>query len=277
MKSIFTYTDYRICIKDAITSKQSVNPLFSLRSAALHMGISSGSLTRILNSSRNAGPALCTKFITFLGLRKREAEYFKLLVKFESLKEVHQRRACYQQILHLRAERRTPVPQEHHRFFTQWFHIALFELLKIHPEPPDYEKLGALLRPQVSAARIRKASVLLEKLGYIQFASDGTVITLQPFLSTGDTWQSTAIHDFQVTMAELGAKALNTIPKPERDFSTLTVALCGDAVEKIRAIIKEARTEISSVEEKCTSPDRVYQINFQCFPLSTHSKNETSS
>jgi uncharacterized protein (TIGR02147 family) len=268
MDSIFTYSDYRAFIKDAIEEKRSRNPGFSYRCAANRIGISSGSLTRVLNGSRHAGTALLGKLIPFLGLKKREAEYFSLLVQFESVKEETARRLCYQEILKLRAERNKPVPDENHLFFEQWYHVALFELLRTIKDPVDYSKLGSLLQPAISESKTRKALELLERLGYIKKSADAVMCTTEPFLTTGDTWESVAIHGFQVAISELAASALDTVPKRERDFSTLTMALSEDAFTKIRQILQRARSEIAAVEKTCTDPERVYQINFQCFPLS---------
>jgi uncharacterized protein (TIGR02147 family) len=268
MKSIFTYSNYRTYIKDAIEEKQNRNPGFSYRCAANRIGISSGSLTRILNGSRHAGTALLGKLIIFLGLKKREAEYFSLLAQFESIKVESARRHCYQEILKLRAERNKPVPEEKHRFFERWYHVALFELLRTIKEPVDYAQLGSMLQPAVSESKTRKAMEHLERLGYIKNSGDAVRCTTEPFLTTGDTWESVAIHAFQVAISELAASALDTVPKEERDFSTLTMALSEDAFLKIREIVKKARSEIAAVEEACSNPERVYQINFQCFPLS---------
>jgi uncharacterized protein (TIGR02147 family) len=268
MESIFTYCDYRDYIKDAIEEKRKKNCGFSYRCAAVRIGISSGSLTRILNGSRHAGAELITKLIVFLGLKKREAEYFSLLAQFESIKDENKRRCCYQDILKMRAERNKPVPKENHQFFEQWYHVALFELLRTIKEPVDCAKLGAMLLPAISESKIRKALELLERLGYVKQNGDGGPCPAAPFLTTGDTWESVAIHAYQVAISELAASALDTVPKEERDFSTLTMALSEEAFGKIREIIKQARTEIAAVEKACTGPDRVYQINFQCFPLS---------
>jgi uncharacterized protein (TIGR02147 family) len=268
MESIFTYSDYRAYIRDAIGEKQHRNPGFSYRSAAGRMGISSGSLTRILNGSRHAGTELQAKLITFLGLKKREAEYFSLLAQFESIKEETARRHCYQEILKLRADRNKQVPEENHRFFDQWYHVALFELLRTLKKPVEPAQLGAMLQPPISESKTRKAMELLERLGYVKKAGETGLRTTEPFLTTGDTWESVAIHAFQVAISELAASALDTIPREERDFSTLTIALSGEAFAKIREIVKQARAEIAEVEKNCTDPERVYQINFQCFPLS---------
>jgi uncharacterized protein (TIGR02147 family) len=274
MDSIFTYSDYRSYIKDAIDEKRKKNPQYSCRSAASRMGISSGSLTRILNGTRHAGPELLPKLITFLGLKKREAEYFLLIVGFESIKDENKRRARYQKILKMRAERNKPVPPEHYRFFEQWYHVALFELLRTGKYKGDNAAFGAMLIPPVSESKTRKALDLLKRLGYIRQSDNGEIQPTQPFLTTGDSWESVAIHAFQVAMSNLGAQALDTIPKEERDFSTLTMALSKEAFEKVRDVVKKARMEISTIERDCSAPDRVYQINFQSFPLSIDHEKE---
>jgi uncharacterized protein (TIGR02147 family) len=62
--------------------------------------------------------------------------------------------------------------------------------------------------------------------------------------------------------------ALDSFPKSERDFSTLTVSLSPGSFEAARDIMRKARQEILALDEKETDPRRVYQMNFQLFPLS---------
>ena len=274
MNSIFTYSDYREYIKDAIQEKRKKNPQYSYRCAASRMGISSGSLARILNGTRHAGREMMHKLIAFLGLKKKEAEYFSLIARFESIKDENKRRDCYRKILKMRAERNKPIPPGNYRFFEQWYHIALFELLRTEKYTGDNAAFGAMLVPPISESKTRKAIELLKRLGYIQESKDGSIRPAQPFLTTGDTWESVAIHAFQSAMSNLGAQALDTIPKEERDFSTLTMALSKEAFEKVRDVVKKARMEISAIERDCAAPDRVYQINFQCFPLSVKNGKE---
>ncbi len=280
MNSIYTYSDYRGYIKDAIEEKRKKNPRYSYRAAAKRIGISSGSLARILNGTRHAGCGLLRKLIVFLGLKKREAEYLSLIAGFESIKDENKRRACYREILKMRArraeraERSKPVPREHYRFFEQWYHVALFELLRTGKYTGDNAAFGAMLVPPVSESKTRKALDLLKRLGYVHQSGDGATRATQPFLTTGDSWESAAIHAFQAAMSNLGVRALDTMRKEERDYSTLTMTLSKDAFEKVRAIVKKARMEISAVERDCAAPDRVYQVNFQCFPLSIDNERE---
>jgi uncharacterized protein (TIGR02147 family) len=274
MENIFTYSDYRRLIKDAIEEKRKKNPQYSYRCAANRMGISSGSLARVLNGTRHPGSGLMHKLTLYLGLKKRETEYFSLLAGFESIKDEGKRRACYLKILKMRAERNKPVSKEHYRFFEQWYYVALFELLRTGNYTGNNAAFGSMLIPPVSESKTRKALELLKRLGYIQESKDGRACAAHPFLTTGETWESVAIHAFQVAMSNLGVRALDIIPKEERDFSTLTMALSKEAFEKVRDVMKKARMEISAIERDCTTPDRVYQINFQSFPLSLDPKKE---
>ncbi|MBN1576680.1 MAG: TIGR02147 family protein [Chitinispirillaceae bacterium] len=267
MNSIFTYSDFREYIRAAVKEKRYKNPRYSYRCAASRIGIRSGTLTRILNGSRHVGPELLPKLIDYLGLKRREAEYFSLLIGFDSIKDENRRRQCYRDLLRMRSERNTLIPEENHQFFEQWYHVALFELMRIVKKGDDPARLSSLFIPPLSESKIRKAMEVLRRLGYIRQDSEKGTLTTEPFLTTGDTWESVAIHAFQVAVSELAAKALDTIPKEERDFSTLTMALSAEAFEKVREVVKRARAEIAVIERECSDPQRVYQINFQCFPL----------
>jgi uncharacterized protein (TIGR02147 family) len=274
MNSIFTYSSYREYIKDAIDEKRAKNPRYSYRCAAERIGTSSGTLSRILNGSRHLGASLLPKMVSYLGLKRREAEYFSLLVNFELLSDETKKRQCYHEILRMRTERSTMVPEENHQFFEQWYYVALFELLRIVRDSSDHATLGSMLMPPISGPKARKAIEVLKRIGYIRQEDGESSCTIEPFLTTGDTWESIAIHSFQVAMSQLAAKALDNVPKEERDFSTLTMALSKDAFEKVREVVKNARAEIAAIERECRNPERVFQINLQCFPLTRENRNE---
>lgn len=267
MNSIFIYSEYREYIKDAINEKRGKNPRYSYRCAAERIGTSSGTLSRIINGSRHLGTSLLPKMVLYLGLKRREAQYFTLLVNFELISDDSKKRQCYQDILRMRTERNILVPEDNHQFFEQWYYVALFELLRIVKDTSNPAAIGSMLMPPLSEAKTRKAIEVLKRIGYVRQESDDPNCTTEPFLTTGDSWESVAIHSFQVAMSNLAAKALDTVPKEDRDISTLTMALSKDAFKRIREVVKNARAEITAIERECSNPQRVYQINMQCFPL----------
>lgn len=146
--------------------------------------------------------------------------------------------------------------------------MALYELVKIVPDISDPAELGAMLEPAVSASKVQCALDVLLNAGFIQKTDKGFTAA-GSFLSTGDRWESAAIESFQKSMANLGAEALARFPKDKRDISTLSVSLSEENFREVTKIIREAREKIREIENNEVSPEKVYQINFQVFPLST--------
>jgi uncharacterized protein (TIGR02147 family) len=277
VKSIYTYDNYREYLRDFLSWKREKNPRYSTRCAAVRCGVPSGTFTRILNGTRNIGPSLLPKYVEFLGLKKREAGYFAALVRFSHVSDEKEKRACYEELVSMRAMRKHLVPDKEYRFFEQWYHVALHELLRIMPRATDCETLGPMLIPAISGAKVRKSIELLKRLGYVTVTERGEYAPVEPFLTTGDVWKGVAVRAFQVMMAGLGSEALDRFPKEERDISTLTMAFSNEAFGKVREVIKEARERIAQIERDDTNAKRVYQMNFQLFPLSKPSSEESGT
>lgn len=267
MNSLYAYTDYRDYIRDFLLEKKKKNSGYSSRCAADKCGVPSGTFTRILNGTRGIGASVLPKIIEWLGLRHREEAYFRLLIRFQQASDSIEKETNYKELMEFRKQMRHCIPDDKFHFFEQWYYVALFELVKIIPDVSDPGHLGALLEPPVSAAKVENALDLIEKSGFIQRKDTGYVTT-GSFLSTGDRWESAAIQSFQKMMAMLGTEALVRFPKNDRDISTLSVSLGEENFKKVTEIIREAREKIREVENGETSPQKVYQVNFQVFPLS---------
>lgn len=274
MKSIYTYSDYRLYIKDFIQEKRSHNPSFSDRCAALKIGISSGSLTRILNGTRHVGESVANKMIEFLGLRKNEGQYFLLLVKYAKADNEAKRTEVYQLIKNLQLQLHSIIPEDKHLFFENWYNLAIYELLRVKPEINNLQNIGDNLIPIVSESKIKKSIDLLLQLGYIEQTDNKTFKVKNSFLSTGERWDGDAIHALQIIMSQLAVEALNRFPKKERDFSTYTSALSPKAYNEVKQLLANTRKEIEKIEKADSKADKVYQINLQLFPLSKTLPND---
>ena len=203
MNTIYSYTCYREFIRDFLCEKKKKNSRYSSRCAAKKCGVQSGTFTRILNGTRGIGPSVLPKFIEWLGLRHREAEYFQLLVKFQNASNNTDKENLYKEILSFRQQMKHCITEDKFHIFEQWYYIALYELIKIMPEYSPPQKLGAFLEPPVSETKTLQAIEILEKAGLIKKTENGYT-SMGRFLSTGDKWESAAIHAFQVKMSELG-------------------------------------------------------------------------
>jgi uncharacterized protein (TIGR02147 family) len=266
--SIYSFVDYREYLKQELSERKAKNPGFSFRAAAMKLGINSGTLVRILNGKRNLSKNVLPKFVNFLKLKSREAEYFGLLVGFDRSSTVEKRQKTYEEIVRLRGERKRTVGMDKYEFYRQWYFTAVREMLRLKRAPKTFDAVAAHLLPPVSPRQAAVAMETLERLGFIRRKTDGTMQVAEQLITTGEKWQGAAIHDFQAGMIHKALEAMEWFPKQDRDISTVTVGLSDQGLDRTREVLGRARQEILDIEETDKKADRVFQLNIQLFPLS---------
>lgn len=268
MESLYTYQDYRLFLRDHYAQSRARSPGFSLRSFASKIDLNVSTLTRILSGQRNISEKTEIRIVSYLKLRDREKEYFSLLVRYTQARNTADKRALYERIRVFRKTRLRNLGNEYDEYFSDWFNVALRELITIAPDKKKSHELAGMLVPSPRPNDVRKSLNLLRKLGLIMQKKDGCFELADKFVSTPDEWTSTAIHSFQIAMAELGKQALDRFTKPERDISTLTLSLSGEGLARAKEVICRAREEVLAVANSDSHADRIYELNVQLFPLS---------
>jgi len=122
------------------------------------------------------------------------------------------------------------------------------------------------LHPIVTEAEVSDSLDLLLGLGMIEAASDGRLVRKESILSTGENWTLEAIRSFQGQILELSIQALKTIPREEREISTVTFSVSKERFQRIRTRIQEMRSEILALVRTDPEPDEVYHLAVGLFP-----------
>ena len=78
-------------------------------------------------------------------------------------------------------------------------------------------------------------------------------------------------------MIRKGAEALDRFPGPERDISSVTMALSDKNFREIKVLIQRFRKELLAIADQDQRPEGVYQVNFQLFPLAKGAAKEPGS
>ncbi|NLD99497.1 MAG: TIGR02147 family protein [Fibrobacter sp.] len=268
MESIYKYKDYRAYIKDYYENAVAQNMRFSLRSFASKLGLNVSNLTRILKGERNISETTAKRFTCIFKLHDRESQYFLLLVHYNQARTQEDKQLFYEQIRLFRKTRLRNLGPEYDEYFSQWYNVALRELINILPAKLNSTEIAKLLQPSPKPNDIRKSLNLLIRLGLIKKHEDGTLALSEKFVSTPDEWTSTTIHSFQIGMAELGKEALNRFPKNERNISTFTLSLSSQGFGRVAEAVRRFQQEIADIANSDQNPDRVYELNCQFFPLS---------
>jgi len=276
MPNIYTFIDYRKYLLEVIAEKKCANPRFSCRLLSMQLGISAPTFVRIVNGKRNLSKKMLPKFIAYLKLRDRAAEYFGLLVEISHVKEPERKNAIYQKILDFRSERIRTLQLPHYSIFDKWYLPVVREIIDTRGSISDTRDLAGMVRPPVKVSEIKKAVKTLVENGMITEGKNGRFLSTDKILTTGEKWEHVAISRYQGEMIRLSGEALLNIPKTERDISSLTVGVSSDDIIRIKEILRRTRQEILSLIEHTRDREYVYQLNMQFFPLSTNLKESSS-
>ncbi len=267
MKSIFEYLEYRDYLKDFYEHNKKKYLFFSYRYYGNQTGMHTGLLVKVLLQQMHIANKIIPQFIKFFNFNKKEAEYFKLLISYNKAKTKKEIRLSFKKLISSRSPFVKTLVAKQYDFFKEWYNIAIYELLTFHPYKGTIKDLALKLDPPITIGEAKKTINLLKKLKLIKKDSEGFLIVINNLITTGDSWVSNAIRGFQKKMIQLGADAIDRIPKDKRDISTVTVSLSKEQFEIIKERIRVMREELLEMANRDTQTEEVYQINFQAFPL----------
>jgi uncharacterized protein (TIGR02147 family) len=269
MESIFNYLDYRKYLSHAIEERKRLNRHFSYRFISQHLKLkSSGFMNRVIKGQKKLPESLIPKIAELFKLDDKEKEYFMVMVKFNHSADSGEREELFRELDILnKKEAARHLQPEHYSAFTQWFYVAIREMLRIVKFKDDYRSLATSLHPKIKSKEARLAIDALEKTGLIEQDENGFYHPLDSQITTGKVWESELIKNFQIQFADLGKNAIITIPKQERDISNLTFCASEATMHRIAEEIASLRRKILALSDNDTSADTVYQCNMQLFPI----------
>jgi uncharacterized protein (TIGR02147 family) len=268
--NIFDYIDYRRYLREAYEERRKENPKFSYRFIAGKVGFSSpGFFANVLSGKKDISLKLALKFAELFRLGRKEKEYFETLVLFNKATGASEKKEYLDRLLALRGTRVKKVEAHQWEYFEKWHHAVVRELIAIKPFRGDFRALSAMVNPPIGVSEARKSIELLERLGLIRKGGDGTYERTDAAISAGDAISQALIGAFQVQAMELAKNALEKLPSGTRNFSTLTMSISGPTYLAMLEELRAFRRRLLDMAQASDEVDRVYQMNFHVFPLST--------
>jgi uncharacterized protein (TIGR02147 family) len=231
---------------------------------------SPGHFTQIIQGKADISSHLAFNFAQFMKLKKREADYFELLVRFNQAKGHEEKKTCLERLSSFAESKVKLISAQQYRFFEKWFYIAVRELLSFFPFRDDYAELGAKVDPPITPAEAREAIEILETLGLIRRNGLEEYERVDPIISTGYDANATVIRQFQMATLDLAKEAMERFPREKRSISTLTLSLSEQAYQSIEEELKVFRRKLLTIAKNEENVDRVMQFNFQIFPVSKY-------
>jgi uncharacterized protein (TIGR02147 family) len=270
---IFAYTDYREFMKDFFTFMKSTKPFFSYQYFAEKAGFKAKSFVhKVIKGERALSQNSLFNIARVLNLKGKEIEFFEALVHFNDASTAQEREYYLDRMQQSEPKHDgVRLKKNQYEYFTKWYHSVVRELVTLVRFDSDYKILADAVVPAITVKQAKESVELLLGLGLIRKNdSTGLYEHCDTYITTRDTVVKVAVNKYQREMMELALKAHLKEERDMRDFSTLTVGISQQGYERIRNELKQFRAHIGRMVAEDNPSDRVYQINFQIFPVSNN-------
>jgi len=242
---------FRIFLKQELARRCAKNPAYSLRSFAKLLGVSHTSLSQIIAGKRPLTKKTQLQIAEALSLSPEQ------LINFQISKDIRF------------DEHFKSLDLEQFDIFSDWIHDAILELTHLKYFKAETRWIANVLdvNPhRVSAAvdrLVRAKLLIIDRKGKWQDMSRNNTNN-----HLGD-FTNTALKKYQKDLIDKSAQALETLPREERDHTSLMLNFSKKNMKEAKALIKEFRAKFS-VEAKVKSkePDEVFALTISFFPIS---------
>jgi uncharacterized protein (TIGR02147 family) len=274
--TVFDYTDYRKYLEDYYQEKKRTEPEFSYQHLAEKAGFNNrGFIYLIVKGKRSISKTNCFKISQALEHNKYEAEYFENCVAFNQAKGLKEKNHFFERLCSIKEwgkgyTRMQRITRAQFEFYATWYHSAVRSIIDMYPFKDDYRWLAQMVTPSITATQARHSVQLLEKLGMIQKQDDGTYALTEKNITTGPEVTALAVQNFHIKCTDLAKRAIQTVPNDERNITGLTMGISPQAYDKLCTEIRAFQDRIAEIVDRDTGSDRVYQMNFHLFPLSSN-------
>lgn len=269
---IYQYTDYRKYLQDAYQELKAKKKSFSFRSFSLVAGCGSPSyLKMVIDGKRNLSLKSLVGFNKALGHAKKEARYFEALVFFNQARGDEERKEFLDRLNALRPKPELSGIEKYQQEYLTRSHFAVIrEMIALPDFKEDYEWIAHHLRPAIKPKEAEYAIELLTKLKMIKRDPKGKLVQTEASIGTPPEVHDLDVSQYHHEMLTLAWDSFLKEPQEYRDITAVTVPIPLKMLPVIKRMLYETmRGIIDKINKGPTDYYEVYQINFQCFPMTT--------
>ncbi len=270
MKPIFDFLDYRLFLTDYYQFRKAKDDGYTFRAMAKQMGfVSSNYLMLVMQGKRNLGKDSLAKISTGLGLRKKESQYFSYLVFFDQAKSDVEKNYFFALIAAFRSKSQiVNIHTDKFNYYDKWYNPVLREIVKYQSAKLDLKTIAESVSPPILPKEVKKSLKLLQDLELLKVNKSGKMEQTSDLIQTDREVQSLAVRNFHKKMSDLGKASIDNVEPHAREISSITVRISEKGFDQIKKRIQDFREELLQMVKQDRQDDRVYQLNFQLFPVS---------
>jgi len=271
---VFEYDNYRSYLADTYSYMKTNHNYFSYRYFSRAAGFQSPNFLKlVIDGKRNLTTDSLSKFSKGLKLNKEEYQFFGNLVKFNQADKSEKKSHYAKELFKSKAFRRIyPLKSAESDYYSKWYFIPVRELVASDYFQDDANWIAKQLQPEITPAQASRALHELEALGLIQPDENGRLRQSESAVHSGNEVLSTLISQYHREMLRLAAESMDRFHNLDREISAVTLFLSEENFSKLKEKVQKFRDDLCTEFGSESSPEKIYQIGLQVFPLTTKIK-----
>lgn len=269
---VFGFQDYREFLKALYDARRQASSIFSYRFMAQRLDVDAGQLSRILQGKLHLPQRALAATIQLCRLEGREAAYFEELMRRARAKTPEEAARSQERLDALKVPPAGEVESGQSEYYTRWHHSVVRALASIEAMPQDASTMARSCRPVLSEREAGESLELLERLALLRRDGSGRLVPSEPHIAPHPSVPTGLLRQWHSQAMSQARASLEQTPPAERDMSTMTVAVNASDLAKVREWIADLRRQVRALAASTATPDRVFQVNVQCFPVARRGK-----
>jgi uncharacterized protein (TIGR02147 family) len=267
---IYEYNDFRKFIADYYKARHEQDPSYtkSLMSKLLGLPNSRSYMSHILKGKK-VSDTFVERFIRLFAFTRAEADFFRVLVKFNQAENPSERELYFEQLIALNKTPKKYLYETSFHYYKHWYNAAIRALLNVYDfDGKNFSRLARKLALSISVPQAKQAFRLLLKLGLIEKNAKGFFKPTSKSISTEEFVRNEALKQFQIQSLELAKFAIVNDVKRSKLLTTNTISVSKHGCERIEKLIDRFRAQVRSLVHKDEDQaDTIYQIDVLFFPM----------
>lgn len=269
VESLFSYDDYRKFLQDYFEEQKSQSTAFSHRFFAAKAGFKTSSYClNVIRGRFKLTQKSAEKISKALGLGALQRAYFLSLVEFNQSEKIDKRDAAWEQISQIKRQAEfTHLTNREQTYFSKWYHPIIRELVVTSNWNDDYRALAKMVVPAITVAEAKDAVKNLMELGLIK--KTGLRYEETSLMVDATDVSPIALKQIRRDYIQHALRAVECIPRDEQYAAFTTLAMSESSFNYVVEVMREARRKIMAKISNDADVERVYEMMFMTFPMST--------
>lgn len=270
LPNVYNYNNFRKYLADYQQARYSYDKTFTKSNICKLLGQpNTRSYFNNVLKEKNITASFAERFVKILTLNEEEAQFFRVLVKFNQAENPNEKELYLEQLISLNKTPNIVMNRENFEYYRNWYNSAIRAILKIYDFSGDYKELAQKVFPNITTKQARESIKLLKKLELIKKNENGIYKLTKNSISAPEYIRDDLIKQYQMKSLDLAKTSISMDHSLPQTMATNTISISEEGYKRLEQKIHKFRSEVRSLVHKDENePDRVYQLGIQLFPNS---------